>query len=161
MRKSLIFMSALLLAGTAGTATAASFREVARAVNDDQMLIAAGMEPEAAVLRRQCSAAVIETDDPPESFDCVYVQTEKGVNLFSLEDGYLMAELQVKVDVMDGVALKRSGRWAQVQVFSGDRIAAFYIFGDDWIDTEQTEAVYRWLVASGVPERTPRKWIGR
>ena len=158
MRKSLIFMSALLLAGSA---MASSFREVSRAVNDDQMLIAAGLEPEAAVVRRQCSAAVIETDDPPESFDCVYVQTQGAVNLFSLEDGYLMAEMQVKLDVMDGVALKRSGRWAQVQVFSGDRIAAFYIFGDDWIDTEQTEAVYNWLVKSGVPQRSPRKWIGR
>ena len=158
MRKPLIFLSALLLAGSA---MASSFREVSRAVNDDQMLIAAGLEPEAAVVRRQCSAAVVETDDPPESFDCVYVQTEGAVNLFSLEDGYLMSEMQVKLDVMDGVALKRSGRWAQVQVFSGDRIAAFYIFGDDWIDTEQTEAVYHWLVKSGVPQRTPRKWIGR
>ena len=53
-------------------------RRDARAVNDDQMLIAAGVEPEAAVVRNQCSAAVIETDDPPEFFDCVYVQTETG-----------------------------------------------------------------------------------
>jgi hypothetical protein len=158
MRKSLIFMSALLFGGSA---MAASFRDMARAVNDDQLLITAGMEPAKALVRRQCSAAVIETDDPPESFDCVYVQTEKDVNLFSLEDGYLMSELQVKLNVMDGVALQRTGRWSQVQIFTGRRVAAFYIFGDQWIDAEQTEAVYRWLVSRGVPERAPRKWIGR
>ena len=158
MRKSLLLLSALLLAGTA---LAASFRDVARAVNDDQMLIAAGLEPEAAVVRRQCSASVIETDDPPESFDCVYVQTEKGVNLFSLEDGYLMAEMQVKLDVMDGVALQRSGRWSQVQVFSGERVAGFYVNDNAWIDKQKTEAVYQWLLEHGVLARDPQKWIGK
>jgi hypothetical protein len=72
-----------------------------------------------------------------------------------------MPEVQVKLNVMDGVALQRTGRWAQVQVFNGDRIAAFYIYGDQWIDTAQTEAVYEWLVSKGVPKRAPRKWIGR
>src|SRR5688572_10239768 len=107
MRKPLLLLTALLVSGAA---MAASFREMARAVNDDQLLITAGLEPAEAMVRRQCSAAVIETDDPPESFDCVYVQTKDDVNLFSLEDGYLMSELQVKLNVMDGVALQRTGR---------------------------------------------------
>jgi hypothetical protein len=145
----------------AGVALASSFNEVARAVDDDEKLIFAGVEPAKALIRKPCGAAILETDDAPESFDCVYVQTEKDLNLFSLEDGYLMSELQAKLNVMDGVALQRTGRWAQVQVFHGDRVAAFYIYGDQWIDTEATEAVYNWLIEHGVPQRNPRKWIGR
>ena len=140
---------------------ASSFRDAASAVNDDQKLIYAGLSPEDALIRKQCGAVVIETDDPPEFFDCVYVQTAKDLNLFSVEDGYLMSELQAKLNVMDGVALQRTGRWAQVQVFNGSRVAAFYIYGDTWIDTDQTEAVYHWLIEHGVPQRAPRKWIGR
>ncbi|HEX6636335.1 MAG TPA: hypothetical protein VF033_01660 [Steroidobacteraceae bacterium] len=152
------FLASLLLAGTAW---ASSFYEVSKAVNDDEKLIFAGVEPENVLMRKQCGAAIVETDDAPSSFDCVYVQTAKDLNLFSLEDGYLMAEVQTKLNVIDGVALQRTSRWAQVQVFNGDRIAAFYIYGDNWIDTEQTEAVYQWLIDHGVPQRKPRKWIGR
>jgi hypothetical protein len=154
-----VFLVSLLLAG--GVASASSFYEVSQAVNDDQKLIFAGVEPENVLVRKQCGATILETDDPPEFFDCVYVQTAKELNLFSLEDGYLMSELQAKLNVMDGVALQRTGRWAQVQVFSGSRIAAFFIYGDNWIDTPQTEAVYHWLIERGVPQRNPRKWIGR
>jgi hypothetical protein len=154
-----IYMMSLLVLGSA--VSAASFYEVSKAVGDDEKLIFAGIEPEKVLLRKQCGAAIVETDDRPEFFDCVYVQTEKDLNLFSLEDGYLMSELQAKINVMDGVALQRTGRWAQVQVFSNDKIAAFYIYGDNWIDTEQTEAVYHWLIKQGVPQRSPRKWIGR
>ena len=93
-----------------------------------------GVTPADAQLRKQCSAAVIETDDPPEFFDCVYVQTEKDLNLFSLEDGYLMSELQLKLHNMDGVALQHMGRYSQVQIFSGDRVTALYIHGKSWID---------------------------
>jgi hypothetical protein len=152
------FLIALFLGGAA---SASSFYEVSKAVTDDEKLIFAGLEPEKALVRKQCGAAIVETDDRPEFFDCVYVQTEKDLNLFSLEDGYLMSELQAKLNVMDGVALQRTGRWAQVQVFSNNKIAAFYIYGDNWIDTEQTEAVYHWLIKQGVPQRSPRKWIGR
>jgi len=144
-----------------GVASAASFRATAAAVNDDQKLIHAGLEPEKATLRRPCSAAVVETDDPVESFNCVYVQTEKDVNLLTLEGGYLIPELQMKVNVMDGVALQRMGRFVQVQMFSGRKTAAFYIYGDTWLDAEQTEAVYHWLISQGVPQRAPRAWIGR
>ena len=157
MRTALLLLTAL----ATSVAMASSFSETARAVTDDQKLIYAGVEPEKATVRRQCSAAVVETDDPVESFNCVYVQTAKDVNLFSLEDGYLMSELQMKVNVMDGVALQRMGRFVQVQVFSGRKTAAFYIYGDNWRDADQTAAVDPWLVEQGVPQRSPRGWIGR
>ena len=112
------------------------------------MLQTAGVTPADAQLRKQCSAAIIETDDPPEFFDCVYVQTEKDLNLFSLEDGYLMSELQLKLHNMDGVALQHMGRYSQVQIFSRDRVTALYIHGKSWIDPAQTEAVYQWLIAA-------------
>ena len=95
----------------------------------------------------------METDDPPEFFDCVYVQTEKDLNLFSLEDGYLMSELQLKLHNMDGVALQHMGKYSQVQIFSHGRVTALYIHGKAWIDPVQTEAVYRWLTDHGVPVR--------
>jgi hypothetical protein len=141
-------------------AAAATQRDVQRAVNDDQMLISAGVEPARAELRMQCSAAVVDSDDPPDFFDCVYVQTRHDLNLFSLEDGYLMSELQLTLANMDGVALQRMGRYAQVQIFDGNRVAVFYVHGKSWIDPQQTEAVYRWLVEHGVQPQPPRKWIG-
>ena len=144
----------------AGVAAASNYREVTKAVTDDSLLANAGVEPAQAQLRAQCSAAVVETDDPPEFFDCVYVQTEKDLNLFSLEDGFLMSELRLKLGQMDGVALQRMGRYSQVQIFDGDRVAALYIHGRGWIDAKQTEEVYTWLLERGVPERAPRKWIG-
>src|SRR3954470_5447980 len=152
-----ILMSALCL--FTGVCAASNYRDVQRAVNDDQLLQTAGVAPADAQLRKQCSAAVMETDDPPEFFDCVYVQTEKDLNLFSLEDGYLMSELQLKLHNMDGVALQHMGKYSQVQVFSGDRVAAFYIHGTRWIDPARTQAVYEWLLNHGVRERQPRKWI--
>jgi hypothetical protein len=160
MRAWASFISKGFICLAAGLCCAAGSREVAEAVNNDQMLASAGVEPASAQKRKPCSAAVVETDDPPEFFDCVYVQTAKDVNLFSLEDGHLMSELQVKLNVMDGVALQRMGRWSQVQIFSGDRVAALYIHNDSWIDPAETEAVYRWLLDNGVKQRPPRKWIG-
>ncbi len=143
-----------------GVCAASNYRDVARAVNDDQLLQSAGVTPADAQLRKQCSAAVVETDDPPEFFDCVYVQTSKDLNLFSLEDGYLMSELQLKLHNMDGVALQHMGRYSQVQIFSGNRVTALYIHGKSWIDPAQTDAVYRWLIDHDVPMRQPRSWIG-
>jgi hypothetical protein len=143
-----------------GLAAASNYREVAKAVNDDQLLQTAGVTPADAQIRQQCSAAIIETDDPPEFFDCVYVQTEKDLNLFSLEDGYLMSEQQLKLHNMDGVALQHMGRYSQVQVFSGDHVTVFYIYGKSWIDPAATENAYQWLTQHGVPARQPRKWIG-
>ena len=142
------------------SATAASQRDVQRAVKDDQMLASAGVEPSEAQLRLPCSAAVVDSDDPPNFFDCVYVQTSRDLNLFSLEDGYLMSELQLTLANMDGVALQYMGRYSQVQVFSGKRVVAFYIHDKKWIDPKQTEAVYQWLLAHGVRQRAPTRWLG-
>jgi hypothetical protein len=157
MRSAILLVSLLVTA----VASASSFYEISKAVNDDQKLILAGVSPEDVLVRKQCGAAILETDDAPNTFDCVYVQTAKDLSLLSLEGGYLMTELQAKLNIIDGVALQRTSRWAQVQVFNGDKIAAFYIYGDNWIDTEQTEAVYHWLIDHGVPQRNPRKWIGK
>ena len=149
-----------LLCLTAGVSGATNYRDVQRAVTDDRMLETAGVTPADAQIREQCSAAVIETDDPPNFFDCVYVQTDKDLNLFSLEGGFLMSELQLKLHNMDGVALQHMGRYSQVQIFSRDRVTALYIHGKSWIDPAATENVYQWLTAHGVPARQPRKWIG-
>lgn len=143
-----------------GIAAASNYRDVQRAVTDDAMLASAGVEPARAEMRKQCRAAVVQTDDPPDFFDCVYIQTRHDLNLFSLEDGYLMSELQLTLTNMDGVALQRMGRYVQVQIFSGERVAALYIHDKAWIDPAQTEAVYRWLVDHGVQAREPRRWIG-
>jgi len=153
-----LLVTALCLASSLATAT--NYRDVQRAVADDRMLESAGVTPADAQLRAQCSAAVMETDDPPNFFDCIYVQTDKDLNLFSLEDGYLMSELQLKLHNMDGVALQHMGRYSQVQIFSRDRVTALYIHDKSWIDPAATEGVYQWLTGHGVPVRQPRKWIG-
>src|SRR4051812_46671916 len=125
-----ILCIAVLASGFAG---ASNYREVARAVTNDQLLQSAGVTPADARLRAQCSAAVMETDDPPEFFNCVYVQTDKTLNLFSLEDGYLMSEVQLALPNIDGVALQHTGRWSQLQIWSGARVTAMYIHGNGWI----------------------------
>jgi len=153
-------LSVVLLSLVVGVAAASNYRDVQKAVSDDTMLESAGVTPADAKLREQCSAAVVDTDDTPNFFDCVYVQTEKDLNLFSLEDGYLMSELQLTLSNMDGVALQHMGKYSQVQIFSGNRVAAFYIHGTRWIDPARTQAVYEWLTNHGVRERQPRKWIG-
>ena len=137
MRVALVFALCLLT----GVCAASNYRDIQRAVSDDQLLQSAGVAPADAQLRKQCSAAVVESDDPPEFFDCVYVQTDHDLNLVSLEDGYLMSELQLTLATMDGVALQHMGRYSQIQLFSGNRVAAMYIHGKGWIDPTQTEAV--------------------
>jgi hypothetical protein len=149
-----------LLMTVCGMAEASSSRDIQRAVGDDALLASAGVEPATAEMRMPCSAALIDSDDPPEFFDCVYVQTRRDLNLFSLEEGHLMSELQLTLANMDGVALQRMGRYVQVQIFSGNRVTALFIHDESWIDPGQTEAVYRWLLEHGVRERPPRRWIG-
>lgn len=149
-----------VLVGASAVCAASNYREVTKAVSDDAMLATAGVTPADAQLRKQCRAAVIDTDDAPDFFDCVYVQTERELNLFSLEDGFLMNELELTLHNIDGVALQHLDRWSQVQVFSGRRVAVLYIHGNGWIDSGETEKVYRWLLEHGVPPREPRVWIG-
>jgi hypothetical protein len=149
-----------LLLAISGPGLATNTSEIQKAVSDDALLASAGVEPAKAELRKQCSAAVVETDDPAEFFDCVYVQTSRELNLFTLEDGFLLSELQLTLANMDGVALQHMGRYVQVQIFSGTRVAAIYIHDKNWIDPKQTEAVYQWLLDHGVRPRDPRAWIG-
>lgn len=160
MRPTVIRLALVFVVALSGAAAASNYREVSKAVGDDTLLQSAGVTPTDARLRAQCSAAVMETDDPPEFFNCVYVQTDKSLNLFSLEDGYLMSELQLSLPTIDGVALQHTGRWSQLQIWSGQRVAALYLHGNGWIDPAQTEAAYRWLREHGVREHAPVAWIG-
>ncbi len=153
----LLPLSLILLVGIAA---ASNYRDVTRAVTDDALLANAGVEPSTAKKRAQCKAAVVETDDPAEFFDCIYVQTDKDLNLFSLEDGYLLSELQLKLATIDGVALQQMGRYIQVQLFDGNRVAVLYIHDKGWIDNKQTQGVYQWLREQGVRELAPTRWIG-
>lgn len=150
----------ILLSLTVGAAAASNYKDVQRAVKDDQLLLMAGVSPEEARMRAQCQAAVLDSDDPPNFFDCVFVQTEKGLNILSMEDGYLMSEVQLPLANIDGVALQRMGKYSQVQLFDGNRVAVFYIHGNSWIDPEKTEDVYQWLVEQGVARRAPIRWVG-
>ena len=149
-----------VLSLVAGVAAASNYRDVQKAVGDDTMLQTAGVTPADAKLREQCSAAVVDTDDTANFFDCVYIQTDKDLNLFSLEDGYLMSELQLSLPAIDGVALQHTGRWSQLQIWSGHRVTAMYLHGNGWIDPAQTEGAYRWLLEHGVREHEPVAWIG-
>jgi hypothetical protein len=149
-----------LLLGISALATAASQRALVKAAHDDQLLAAAGVEPEHAEIRTTCSAAVVDTDEGPNFFNCVYVQTPHAVNILTLEDGYLMSEQQLTLANMDGVALQNIGKYTQLQIFSGHKVTALYIYGNEWIDKQQTEAVYAWLVNQGVRPREPRAWLG-
>jgi len=144
----------------ASIASASNYHDVQKAVRDDQMLASAGVEPSKAELRMPCSAAVLESDDPPNFFNCVYVQTDHDLNLFSLEDGNLLSELQLTLSNMDGVALQHMGKYSQVQIFSGQRVAVLYIHNQSWIDPKQTEMVYQWLLEHGVRPHNPQAWIG-
>jgi hypothetical protein len=156
-------MRTLLIAALLGIstlATAASQRALQKAAGDDQMLAAAGVEPERAEVRTTCSAAVVETDERPNFFNCVYVQTPQSLNILSLEGGYLLSQQQLTLASMDGVALQNTGKYTQLQIFSGHKVTALYIYNDTWIDKERTEAVYNWLVNNGVQPRQPRAWLG-
>jgi hypothetical protein len=150
----------IALLGVSTLATAASQRALQKAASDDQMLAAAGVEPERAEVRTTCSAAVVETDERPNFFNCVYVQTPQSLNILSLEGGYLMSEQQLTLANMDGVALQNTGKYTQLQIFSGHQVTALYIYNDSWIDKQRTEAVYDWLVNNGVHPRKPRAWLG-
>ena len=156
--RTLVFVA--LLSGLPVLATAASQRALEKAVNDDQMLAAAGVEPDRAEVRTTCSAAVVDTDERPNFFNCVYVQTPQSLNILKLEGGYLLSEQQLTLANMDGVALENTGKYTQLQIFSGHKVTALYIYSDSWIDRQQTEAAYEWLVNHGVRPREPHTWLG-
>src|SRR4030095_4060945 len=76
-------------------AMAAGQRDIQRVISDDALLSSAGIEPAKAEMRLPCRPAVLEPAAPPEFFACVYVQTSRDLNLFTLETGVLMSELQL------------------------------------------------------------------
>ena len=149
-----------LLLGIPMLAPAASQRALERAAGDDQMLAAAGVEPELAEVRSTCSAAVVDTDEKPNFFICVYVQTPHALNILKLEGGYLLSEEQLTLSAMDGVALHDSGKYTQLQIFSGHKVTAIYIYNNSWIDRQRTEEAYKWLVSQGVRPRVARTSLG-
>src|SRR5215510_10483835 len=150
----------LLLSALPLLATAASQRALEKAVNDDQLLAAAGVEPERAEVRTTCSAAVVDTDERPNFFNCVYVQTPQSLNILKLEGGYLLSEQQLSLASMDGVALHDTGKYTQLQIFSGHKVTALYIYNNSWIDRQRTEEAYKWLVSQGVRPREARTSLG-
>lgn len=154
------FFVLLLLSGIPLLASAASQRALEKAANDDQMLAAAGVEPDRAEVRSTCSAAVVDSDEKPNFFNCVYVQTPHALNILKLEGGYLLSEEQIALAAMDGVALHDSGKYTQLQIFSGHKVTALYIYGNSWIDRQRTEEAYKWLVSQGVRPREPRTSLG-
>jgi len=154
------FFVLLLLSGIPLLATAASQRALEKAASDDQMLAAAGVEPDRAEVRTTCSAAVVDNDEKPNFFNCVYVQTPHALNILKLEGGYLLSEEQIALAAMDGVALHDSGKYTQLQIFSGHKVTALYIYGNSWIDRQRTEEAYKWLVSQGVRPREPRTSLG-
>jgi len=116
------FRFALCLAAAAvvgGHAVASDMRDIQQAVSDDAMLSSAGVDPAKAELRKPCQATVVDTDDPAELFDCVYVQTSRDLNLFSLEDG-------LRLIAMRGALMERAARGGAMSAFFAprDRIAA-------------------------------------
>lgn len=149
-----------LLLGIPLMATAASQRALEKAANDDQMLAAAGVEPERAEVRTTCSAAVVDADERANFFNCVYVQTPHALNILKLEGGYLLSEEQLTLAAMDGVALHDTGKYSQLQIFSGHKVTALYIYNNSWIDRQRTEEAYKWLVSQGVRAREPRTSLG-
>jgi hypothetical protein len=149
-----------LLSALPALATAASQRALERAASDDQMLAAAGVEPERAEVRATCSAAVVDTDEKANFFNCVYVQTPHALNILKLEGGYLLTEQQLTLASMDGVALHDTGKYTQLQIFSGHKVTALYIYNNSWIDRQRTEEAYKWLVSQGVRPREARTSLG-
>jgi hypothetical protein len=70
MRNAILGITLLL---ASGLAIGSNYREVTRAVGDDAMLASASVAPADARLRKQCKAAVLDSDDLPVFFNCVYV----------------------------------------------------------------------------------------
>jgi hypothetical protein len=125
----------------------ASFNQIKRIAHDDELLQNAGVSITDVQFRLPCFAAIVETSDPPEFSNYLFVQSNSELNLFSLEDGYLMAELQLKLRAIEGVALAKSTYKYQLQIFSPRRVIAIFM------ERDRAEAVHEWLIAHDVPAR--------
>ena len=128
---------------------AASLSQIKRIADDDELLQNAGVAVTDVQFRLPCNAAVVETSDPPEFDNYLFVQSSSELNLFSLEDGYLMPEVQLKLRAIEGVALTAAGANWQLQIFSSRRVIALFM------SRGKVQAVYAWLAEHDVPVREP------
>ena len=155
-------LNLLLLVFTLALGAQASAADVRKAADDDQLLENAGVVLRDAQFRVPCRAAVVDTEDPPEFFNCVYVQNLNELNLFSLEDGYLMSELQLRLSNILNVALQQEGSYRQLQIFYGKgRVVAVEVLGARKLHDSpaKTQAIYEWLAGHGIATRSPLPWI--
>jgi hypothetical protein len=125
----------------------ASFSQIKRIAHDDELLRNAGVSLTDVQFRLPCNAAIIETSDPPEFDNYLYVQSKTELNLFSLEDGYLMPELQLKLRAIESISLIEHGAGYQMQMFSHNRVIALSF------QRGEISAVFLWLTQQGVPVR--------
>ncbi len=129
--------------------SAASFSDIKRVAHNDELLQNAGVSLTDVQFRLPCRGAIVETSDPPEFSNYLFVQSSKELNLFSLEGGYLMPEVQLKLRSIDGVALTGHGASFQLQIFSHRRVIAL------GMERGKVQAVYVWLAEQGVQVREP------
>ena len=123
----------------------ASFSQIKRIADDDELLQNAGVPLREVQFRLPCNAAIIETSDPPEFANYLFVQSLNELNLFSVEDGYLMPELQLKLRAIESIALTGKGAGYQLQIFSHHRVTAVSM------QRGKIGAVFLWLAEHGVP----------
>jgi len=147
-----LMLSALLT--YSAVCAGASFSQIKRIANDDALLHNAGVSLSDVQFRLPCRGAIVETSDPPEFDNYLYVQSSNELNLFSLEDGNLMAEVQLKLAAIEGVAFTGAGARFQLQIFSNRRVIALFMEG------HRVQAAFGWLTDHGVPAREPLPPIG-
>jgi hypothetical protein len=153
--RAFLLATLILLTSVCSAATIASLR---RAANDDELIERAGVALHDVQFRLPCWAAIIDSDDPPEFFDCVYVQSENELNVLAYEGGYLVSELQLKMRSIDGIALLPEASLPQLQIFSHRRITVIHFFGKGFFRSpKNTQVVYDWLKGHGVAGHAPAR----
>jgi len=143
------FLFVLGLLCISAVCAAASFSQIKRIADDDALLENAGVSLREVQFRLPCLGAIIETSDPPEFSNYLFVQSSNELNLFSLEDGYLLSEVQLKLTAIEGVAFTGAGAHFQLQIFSHRRVIALFM------ERDKVQAVYAWLTDHGAPAREP------
>lgn len=142
-----LFLSVLLFVSS--ICAGASFSQIKRIVDDDELLQNAGVSLTDVQFRLPCNAAIVETSDSPEFDNYLYVQSKNELNLFSLEDGYLMPELQLKLRAIDSISITGQGAGYQIQIFGPKRVVALSF------QRGKAGPVFQWLTEQGVPVRKP------
>lgn len=142
-----LFLSVLLFASA--VCVGASYSQIKKIADDDDLLQNAGVSLSDVQFRLACRAAIVETSDPPEFSNYLFVQSSNELNLFSLENGALISEMQLKLRAIEGVAFTGAGANFQLQIFSHRRVIALFM------DRGKVQAVYAWLADHEVPVREP------